>query len=970
MSMKFQRATIYGFGKWVDKTFMLDTDSIHCFYGENEVGKTTLQHFILFVLFGLPPRKRKQFYPKQSNQFGGSLTVLHDQIGKVTIERTDKRCRCLLPDGTEQDEAWLQRIVLGGMTENLYRSIYAFSARDLLFIRQMKRRDISDVLFSIGLTGATAIYDVEKKLERRMDQLFKRTGKRPRLNEALMKTDALFKKVSDLQQTEATYAKNVREKIALEEKLHLLENDLQSLRERLAFVKQQYDLYPVLREYKTTCEKIATFDKEMTFPEQGLKRYEEVKERLIPLQSERHLLMKRIDDVKREHARLRDERDDESLYEQLCHVFQQRETYEQYVMNIEELARRIEETDERIANVSREVGVDTSEVVQREFPYQMERQLADIKRIGEHLHEESDELQRTFHVLTEKEKRLRFEKDKVEKKLLKNSDVIQLRERVRTYEHTLDRRGRASQDAQRQRRAKRSLMMFVFVSFLSILFPLLLKETVLYVIPIFLLTLSFWQYRTMKQLSPHDERSEEKITKEQYDEAKHKLDIYDEQMAQLRIIDAERQQISLQRAQWEEEKTLFAQKENEWIQQVNSLLQSYPFLEQIDPVFWYDILEKLRELKRLDDMKRSLKAELEKKRTFVEKIEQELYRIGNTFGSLQKMTMADVRDRIERYDSIEKKIEQIEEQLDTYAEERALLDEKITRYEQEKINLFTRASVENEEHFYEKAQKVAELETLSEQKEKLLSQLQSTFSEQSIREVTTEHVNRSELKLQLDKLRTEIDEKEMKLADWNRKIAALDVEITQLESSYERSEANFQFHVQRNKTYELAKQYAVYKIAHEALQRAKERYQEKFLRAVMQTTSKHFSYLTGGKYVDVYPPQENEPFQVEAHNNIRYTVEELSEGTIDQLYISLRLAMGNVMYNRYPFPFMIDDAFLHFDDQRTENFIQILRSLDEDRQLFVFTCKRSTAELFSPSTVQIESYVKERKMNGKRNTTL
>src|SRR5690625_6732078 len=74
--LKLMRATIYGFGSWVDDTVDFSGDSYICIYGENESGKSTLQHFILFMLFGLPPKMRSFYRPKSSSKLGGRLKLL------------------------------------------------------------------------------------------------------------------------------------------------------------------------------------------------------------------------------------------------------------------------------------------------------------------------------------------------------------------------------------------------------------------------------------------------------------------------------------------------------------------------------------------------------------------------------------------------------------------------------------------------------------------------------------------------------------------------------------------------------------------------------------------------------------------------------------------------------------------------------------------------------------------------------
>src|SRR5699024_2628119 len=99
--MEIRSVTIYGFGKWIDYTVDFGESAFVCIYGENESGKSTLYQFILFVLFGLPPKWRKFYRPKTSSQMGGSLTVFDPDIGEVTIERLDHvengAARCYTP---------------------------------------------------------------------------------------------------------------------------------------------------------------------------------------------------------------------------------------------------------------------------------------------------------------------------------------------------------------------------------------------------------------------------------------------------------------------------------------------------------------------------------------------------------------------------------------------------------------------------------------------------------------------------------------------------------------------------------------------------------------------------------------------------------------------------------------------------------------------------------------------------------
>lgn len=55
--MQIEQVNIFGFGKWTDQQFALDSH-FQVFYGQNEAGKSTLSAFIDGVLFGFATKKQ------------------------------------------------------------------------------------------------------------------------------------------------------------------------------------------------------------------------------------------------------------------------------------------------------------------------------------------------------------------------------------------------------------------------------------------------------------------------------------------------------------------------------------------------------------------------------------------------------------------------------------------------------------------------------------------------------------------------------------------------------------------------------------------------------------------------------------------------------------------------------------------------------------------------------------------------
>ena len=69
--MKIEKLNIYGFGKHENVTMDFGP-GITVLYGLNEAGKTTIQQFILHILFGFPQRNSAPFATNR-NQAGSTV---------------------------------------------------------------------------------------------------------------------------------------------------------------------------------------------------------------------------------------------------------------------------------------------------------------------------------------------------------------------------------------------------------------------------------------------------------------------------------------------------------------------------------------------------------------------------------------------------------------------------------------------------------------------------------------------------------------------------------------------------------------------------------------------------------------------------------------------------------------------------------------------------------------------------------
>ena len=135
----------------------------------------------------------------------------------------------------------------------------------------------------------------------------------------------------------------------------------------------------------------------------------------------------------------------------------------------------------------------------------------------------------------------------------------------------------------------------------------------------------------------------------------------------------------------------------------------------------------------------------------------------------------------------------------------------------------------------------------------------------------------------------------------------------------------------------LEETYSALEIAMNTLSAASTELQRRFAPRIAKRAQDLFSKLTGGRYDRL---TLGEDFTVHAGATGETTLHSAlwrSEGTIDQLYLALRLAVSQELTPDAPF--ILDDALVRFDDKRLSQALAILEETGEDRQVILFTCQ-------------------------------
>lgn len=141
----------------------------------------------------------------------------------------------------------------------------------------------------------------------------------------------------------------------------------------------------------------------------------------------------------------------------------------------------------------------------------------------------------------------------------------------------------------------------------------------------------------------------------------------------------------------------------------------------------------------------------------------------------------------------------------------------------------------------------------------------------------------------------------------------------------------------RERILQLEKTYRALEIAQQTLATAKTELQRRFAPRITKSAQKILERMTEGRYHSV---TMRDDFSLQSGAGQEETLHDAlwrSDGTVDQLYLSLRLAVAEELTPHAPL--VLDDVLVRFDDSRMRSAVAILRELAENRQVILFTCQ-------------------------------
>ncbi|MGD6834070.1 AAA family ATPase [Sutcliffiella halmapala] len=985
--MKIKSLEIYGFGKLENVKIDEFSPGIQVFYGRNEAGKSTLMAFIHAILFGFPLKNQTElrYEPKKGYKYGGRL-IMETKEGKLlTIERIAGKSA---GDVTVTDEKGINLSidsVLAGIDRNIYKGIFSFNIMDVQNLKLIDLEQLGGYLFSSGLIGSDKLQRISDQLNKSMEELFKPGGRKPVLNKLLGDLKEEEKTVLQWKQKLEQYESLQKDIQHAADKLDSLKAEKEELSAKLRNIDAMVAIQPIedqLSQVKSELSKLGDYS---TFPLDGIARLEKLlieqsnyNSRLEKLGQDRFTLDNKMDQLKVDEALLEKRERIEILLTQFP-------KYQESMERIAFLSTEEQRLEKQIQVLKMELkwkekhgeqveGIDTSLAAKAELKGLLQQQNK-LSLQKEHLDEE---FQQAKDELEKQEDRIAS----LVKEQLPREDFQQLQEKVQGLGverletdiaiqeqllHQMDGQIQQQEHDYVQKQKKKGLAAVISIAAgIAGAAVLYMLDNTLLGLFLFIFSLGIGGYlffakpstSILIRLQKDRDAQKEKLSKiketlyskrERTGLEKYRLMLAKEkqieellQKERLLLSQSERtyDRIILQFEDWEKHHFSFEEKWKEWTE--NRGLESIP-ASHMEEAF-----AKAIELKKVFMESQNIHKRIELSESMVNQFKDEAYKVMNQLG----LTQSSLEEVIYYLKAELEKNERNKQKLEDLHIKRQEIEEEVTflsiqeKGVIEKIDkLMKQVDVSTEEEFrlkHQQFQKGTEYEQNISLLELQLEQVQKSYGIIPETGKTLSMWNSDKTETE-ERLRLLSEEQTHFYQLKSKKEEA----VRTLEERGTYSDAVQKFEMAKSNLQEQARKWAVLATSQQLLNRTMDYYRTVKLPEVLSKASEYFRFLTKEEYSQVYDPTNETKLMVKHKNGLTFEPKELSQATVEQLYISIRFAVASVWSKEQRFPFMMDDSFVNFDHIRTVQALDLMKKMTEEgEQLLFFTCHEHMKALF------------------------
>lgn len=305
-----------------------------------------------------------------------------------------------------------------------------------------------------------------------------------------------------------------------------------------------------------------------------------------------------------------------------------------------------------------------------------------------------------------------------------------------------------------------------------------------------------------------------------------------------------------------------------------------------------------------------------------------------------RIRSAQVRHQQSDLEVVQGQIKVLRQQQEEYAQNTSALKSELESY-------LLAAGADSMEEYQEKLLSAQRYQHLRNQRSVYEEQLNEVLGEDSLTSLQERFgevgVDTSVSLRAGDLIQSELDTNQTALEDKRKREHALHIIMTERSAgmrTLNEVEEERDAAIKRQAQLELELQAANHAV--EVMQEVTRKRHTKVAPKLAQLASEYLSTITDGAYTELLiNPEMQISIRIPQTQALNQDPERmLSKGTVDQIYLSLRLAMINILSeDAEQIPMVLDDPFAHYDDTRVHSAMKLMAEVGEHSQVLLFTCR-------------------------------
>lgn len=950
--MKIKEIEIYGYGKWVDKSFT-DIGSLQIYYGKNEAGKTTLMSFVHSVLFGFPTKQSSElrYEPKESTRYGGRLTVTDTPYGDAVIERVKGKANgdvtVTLSSGVVGSDELLETI-LYGIDKKTYQTLFSFDLDGLQHMQKMNQKKLNRYFLSIGTLGNEQLLRVADKFEKKANELYKPTGRKPKINQKIRQVEAKRKQVQAAKEKNQQYMEFYQLKSELEEKIQQSKDKRDELQEKIQDYQRLNANWNHYAEMQSIQQQM-TKEKLTELPEEGLyqlnnlqERIGEIKEKITDIHEELLTIQKKQEPSRKLRFYFNNETTVEELLAELNDIQQQAIEQEQLQVEVHQL-------EQQLIQKKFDLGLAPDSSIPEPLSDQVKQRFYELEELMKRVEQEQAEAKEKEQYLNYQNQSLFQQLDSLEQRLWSQEKFQDAEKeyKKRNVEETAYTTSRATSNQALSTKSKSPV--FLILGVLAVAIGLLIHNMMGYgLIGIGILSI-VWGLKRKSPTAVESSATPSKTADDEFSASSYEEFIQQKELKkQWREKLAENDQVTYDLNQIRELIVRLEHESNELQKEENGLRTEYGYPASFSVVgsgMDADPFQFIRELnadirskeKRIAELEQFIGYWSEKASLLEAVVFLDWNSLPSIINGLVNYKEEVANERIQRNQLLQSEKE-VHNRLQHW-------DKQQKELETQRMELFRSIQVKDEDEF---RKKYILFQNLTDKKDRL-----SVLETQLIDDLNlyNQFKDQAELTESIQKHSLEIENRKQTEEEMLNEKINYELSMQRLEEGGEYSVLLQEMSILENELQLIVDEWSSYKVASTMIERtlnlAKK---DRFPQTIIDTAA-FFALLTRGNYQNVYV--EEERLLVQRKDGALFDAAELSKGTAEQLYVALRFAFVKNTSDLVKLPLLIDDGFVNFDSQRKNEMFELMNQMSQTTQILYFTFDETIDQSYPQETIEM-----------------